>query len=394
MRKFAPALKVSGYLVWFGVLFPVPSMAQIQTPPPDPPAPSGRPAFESAAAAYAHTYGVSESEAARRLSLQNAIADLEQEVKKTFPDRFAGLWIEHQPEFRVVVRLTGTIGTAANLVGLTSPVRNITQFEVAPRTLQLLIDTQEGLYRELLAEGVELDVGLDVKQAVVELYILGETQAEKVRQSRVGLLPDFVQIIAVHQLSTLDVDVRGGQAMVASTGGYCTSGPTVRNAAGVRGVTTNAHCPNTLDYDGVWTSFQAERQGNGAYDVQWHTVPGRTVRNQVNVGTATPLTVTATLAQAAQPLGSSVCKYGWTTGFTCGTIFDKNYGSQGQTGWVRVRNSGYDLSESGDSGAAWMQGDNTVYGIHVGGAESVDPWDAFYMGIDRVQILGLSVLTQ
>ena len=111
-------------------------------------------------------------------------------------------------------------------------------------------------------------------------------------------------------------------------------------------------------------------------------------------GTATPLTVTATLAQAAQPLGSSFCKYGWTTGFTCGTIFDKNYGSQGQTGWVRVRNSGYDLSESGDSGAAWMQGDNTVYGIHVGGAESVDPWDAFYMGIDRVQILGLSVLTQ
>lgn len=377
-----------------GALAMAPCVSRAQTgPAPEAPAPQGRPGFESAAAAYASTYRVAENEAARRLDLQNAIVALEAQVKQTYPDRFAGLWIEHEPAFRVVVRLVGDIDEARAIVEPGSPLSGLVHLETAPRTLQILIDTQEALYRSLLAEGVELDAGVDVRGSKVELYVLGDAAAEQLRSRRGASLPEFVEIKSVQQLGTLDVDVMSGQAMVDSAGGYCTSGPTVRNAAGTRGVTTSAHCPNTLAYDGVWTTFQAERLGSGPYDVQWHTVPSRTVRNQANLGGSTPTSVTATVAQASQPLGSSVCKYGWATGFTCGTVFDKNYASQGQTGWVRVRNSGYDLSGNGDSGAAWMQGSNTVYGIHVGGADSVDPWDAFYMGIERVSVLGLSVLT-
>jgi hypothetical protein len=58
------------------------------------------------ATAYAAQYGVSVDEGIRRFVLVRAAGDLESALLAEESATFAGLWIQHEPEFRVVVRFT------------------------------------------------------------------------------------------------------------------------------------------------------------------------------------------------------------------------------------------------------------------------------------------------
>ncbi len=57
-------------------------------------------------AAYAAEMGLSLEEAAKQLADQEGIGQLQQRLQASLPDTFAGLWIEHQPRYRVMVALT------------------------------------------------------------------------------------------------------------------------------------------------------------------------------------------------------------------------------------------------------------------------------------------------
>lgn len=55
---------------------------------------------------YASNTGVSTEEALRRFQLQDIAGKLGAELGKNETETLAGLWIEHTPEFRIVVRFT------------------------------------------------------------------------------------------------------------------------------------------------------------------------------------------------------------------------------------------------------------------------------------------------
>jgi len=55
---------------------------------------------------YAEHHGVSLDEALRRFDLRDAFGGLQVELTEKERDTFAGLWIEHTPEYRLVVRFT------------------------------------------------------------------------------------------------------------------------------------------------------------------------------------------------------------------------------------------------------------------------------------------------
>ncbi len=57
---------------------------------------------------YAERYNVSVSEAVDRLQLQKEIGDLDAALYAASPDMYAGLWIEHDPVYKVVVRYVDT----------------------------------------------------------------------------------------------------------------------------------------------------------------------------------------------------------------------------------------------------------------------------------------------
>jgi hypothetical protein len=59
------------------------------------------------AAAYARDFGVSVEEATRRLNIQAELHPLRSSLASAIGNRWAGGWLEHEPEFRFVVRVTG-----------------------------------------------------------------------------------------------------------------------------------------------------------------------------------------------------------------------------------------------------------------------------------------------
>lgn len=56
---------------------------------------------------YARSQGVSQEEAVRRLRIQSEMGGLIGQLRRTYEARLAGIIIEHQPAYRVRVRLTG-----------------------------------------------------------------------------------------------------------------------------------------------------------------------------------------------------------------------------------------------------------------------------------------------
>ena len=55
---------------------------------------------------YATRYGVDVAEAVRRLQFMDSVGQLDAQLTTNEPATFAGLWIQHTPDFRVIARFT------------------------------------------------------------------------------------------------------------------------------------------------------------------------------------------------------------------------------------------------------------------------------------------------
>ena len=62
--------------------------------------------LEMDALIYVRDTGVTLEEALHRFELQKAAGELNAELTVKEPDTFAGLWIEHEPDFKIVVGFT------------------------------------------------------------------------------------------------------------------------------------------------------------------------------------------------------------------------------------------------------------------------------------------------
>src|SRR5688500_5745237 len=62
---------------------------------------------DEAITSYSRTHGTTREEALRRLKLQDEQISAIARIRKEFQSRLAGVYIQHEPDYRVVVRLTG-----------------------------------------------------------------------------------------------------------------------------------------------------------------------------------------------------------------------------------------------------------------------------------------------
>jgi hypothetical protein len=56
--------------------------------------------------AYASSLNIDLDTAAHQLSLQELAGDLDAELSRKEADTYAGLWIQHSPQFRIIVQFT------------------------------------------------------------------------------------------------------------------------------------------------------------------------------------------------------------------------------------------------------------------------------------------------
>ncbi len=344
---------------------------------------------------YAATVGVGLDEAIRRLQLQDVVGDLEAELSEKEAQTFAGLWIEHTPTFRVVVRFTRQPGQTMGRYLVAYPaLADLVETRTARVSLADLQKAQDEALTSLRNAGIPLESGINVFDNRVELYVAeaNRLQFDAAMQGKTLRLADSVQVIAIKALGKTDADIYGGLPLSS-----CTSGFAVKKSDGTKGITTAGHCGNSLSYNGTSLTFKGEKYET-YYDIQWHTASGYTVKNKIRWWSdGSTRDITATKSRSSQSIGNYVCKYGKETHYTCGYISDKNYQPtyvpSAQATFIRVDNTaGYPvLRGPGDSGGPWFL-TSTAYGTH-SGAPGADPNDAIYMAINYVSGISVSVMT-
>ncbi|WP_408950201.1 S1 family peptidase [Lysobacter sp. Hz 25] len=351
------------------------------------------------AVSYAQQFKVPLAEAKRRTAQVPEIALLEQRLQRELPDTFAGLYIEHQPTYRVVVRFTKT--PKALLSRYTQDPLFVAQ--LAPRPLELLRGAQEELAAQLSQSGVAFESGLDLKTSQVNLFVLDTATASK-RLSGLMAVADYIKLHKVPALMTPTAIVGGSRVDGATL--RCTTGFNVVNATRELGVITAGHCENALTYIGspnVTLAFKSE-QNSGSLDLQWNKQSGGTPQvqsNQIKLvgGPQATMEITSVTTSANLPLGATACKNGITTNYTCGQVADKNAQAMynGAVGtFIRVHNaSNQVMNDVGDSGGP-VFGTNTAYGIVHGRGGPGTPThnDLYFVPVDHFSALGVSVLKE
>jgi streptogrisin C len=340
------------------------------------------------AAAYAAQNEVSLDEAVRRLGLQAEIGRLDATLTDQEPT-FAGLWVEHKPQFKLVVRFQDKSAEGRLRTRLaTTPLANV-PVEIRPAAASLAqLETRRAAAKQRIKRlGIPVDTDINIQENRVEI------QSDRAQAVRAAIaaerapLPERVEILAVPSLAKPSV-LRGGDG----DPGMCTGGFTVRDYYGRVGITTAAHCSNSTTFQGMPLPFVDEAFYDSG-DVQWHLAcPYTEVTNEFNSGLGYR-GCTGARGRADQTVGTYVCKWGTTTGRTCGYIQSRHaepsYVPGSDDTFVRVNGYGAVLSAPGDSGGPWFL-ETIAYGINSG---AYSDGDAIYMPINYLERIAVSVLT-
>jgi streptogrisin C len=327
---------------------------------------------------YAAQFQVTRDEALRRLDAEQASVPATDAIAREFADRLAGMAIEHVPEYRVVVLLTGTQPvadrTAAGvpIVFRTGAKATRTQAIAAMKTH--LIDIRSEL------PGLR-GAGYDQRTGEIVLLIRPEDAqrlgiaAIRARAEQVGGVP--VRVV-VNDLLESNMEIDGGERVEGLNGetgrrNICTSGFVVTDGAR-GGIATAAHCPDELTYlapDGSSVPLAFAGQWGLAYqDVQINLSPDATEPIFRATSSAGSLRRLATWRnRGSTRAGDFVCHFGESSGYSCAEVELTDYAPPGalcggpcEPTWVTVRGPG---CIAGDSGGPVFSG-AVAFGIAKG----------------------------
>lgn len=153
---------------------------------------------------YADDQGVSLEEAIRRLELQEelSLSGLGPALEANEGDTFAGLWIQHEPEYRFVVLFTrdGEETIRPYIEG--EPWASIVEVRNgAGATLKEIEAAQAQAGRLVRELDIRADSGINVQENQVELYVTDKARLDAALREADLRLPDHVAVIEVERLA-------------------------------------------------------------------------------------------------------------------------------------------------------------------------------------------------
>lgn len=238
------------------------------------------------------------------------------------------------------------------------------------------------------------DLTIDVFSNKITLEASSLAALDSFLSDRALQLPATAEVVLVERLAEPSANIYGGLALSP-----CTSGFSVKNSTGTKGIVTAGHCDNNVSYSGTSLPYKGG-SFTGSNDEQWHTAPDFSVRNWATDGVfdSTPYyrVITGTTSRANQALNSFYCKYGKSTKYHCGYLISKTrapgYVPNVNPTFMELHRDGVDLCNGGDSGGPIFSGGSAL-GITSGCAGSgID--NIFYTAINYVTGgLSVSVLT-
>ena len=327
---------------------------------------------------YAARYGVPAGEAVRRLRAQQASVAATDAIAREFASRLAGISIEHSPDYRILVLLTGLEPvpdrSAAGVPILFRTGAKATRAQATAAMRRHLIDLRSELpgargagYDQRTGEVVLLVTNSDVERFGAEAI---RTRAEQVSGVPVR--------VVVNALIEQNMAVAGGGRVegISSTTGrrnVCTTGFVVTDGSR-SGVATAAHCPDELIYrarDGDSVPLPFVGQWGLAYqDVQINLgPPSGAPLFFADRGADSLRRVTTWRNRDSTRAGDFVCHFGESSGYSCAEVLLTDYAPPGdlcggpcQPTWVTVAGPG---CMPGDSGGPVFSG-GVAFGIAKG----------------------------
>lgn len=128
-------------------------------------------ALRQDAEAYAEAQGISLEKAIQRLRMQDPIGELNAVLQERESDVFGGLWIQHQPEYRAIVLVTGDQNRIRRRYIRGSSIEDDVEIRSVTTTLAALYRVQTDLLQHLDKVGSRASTGIDVRENCVSLYV-------------------------------------------------------------------------------------------------------------------------------------------------------------------------------------------------------------------------------
>lgn len=326
----------------------------------------------------AHDEGRPVGSVIRQHGLQDEFERVADDLRIQYPDTFAGSHI-NRPDGSAWFAFVGDVPeqARARLAALHAPSEVVTGMRHSLESLEQVA------WR--ITSGLEVKAGAGVSQEdqAIEVTLAEATPgqralaADKARRiaAAAGVevrIDDTAGGVASH-----DGYARGGSNLRGhnSSGDYygCTMGFVMRTGSGAYRMGSAGHChPKT--WQSTRMILRSMDGGTSSYiknTIAWEDSTGDI--GLWTLGTFKPMAVfyaKSTMKSSVRgwirypSVGSSVCKFGSSSGFTCDVINNSSWSWMGLGQLVRTRN---DKSHSGDSGGPWFSG-NTAYGVHMGSA--------------------------
>jgi hypothetical protein len=355
---------------------------------------------------------------ARGWTLEQARADrdvaerlgrVQEQVASQAPDAFVGGVLSSAPGGTATLLVKGkaneVVRKAVADAGI--PIRIA---DGQPYSLKELSERSMLLQKQLTALGYrDFSTAVDVTNARLLAAVTSRSGLPASLSALTAALPS--QLRTGVQLTVVDKPVGklsaafGGMVVYDTTGGWCTSGWSVRhNTTGTTGVTTAGHCqgidtivdPGPEPDVGYSFPLQAEHRGTWG-DIQWHTTPSPQA-DDFYASTTEIRDVAAVEPQSGITVGEAVCVFGRSSNVRgCGTTVTYPISSctlDGFTYGQLAAMSGPGTIAGGDSGGGWSF-NWTAYGSTTGWCNFGDNIGrAVWGAADRYdEALGVSVRT-
>jgi len=353
------------------------------------------------AAEYVRLFAVPQDEAERRLAALEASIPITDAIEAKYRDRVAGISIQHRPDLRIDVYLTGSDPVpdeTLDLAGMKLPVTFRTGALASRDKVIWAVTWHQAQIRAMFSRPPAM--GLDPRTGeLVVLITSGEAKSgvEQWRKKVEAIAGVPVSIRVVDQVDVnLSAPPIGGARLEGNSPDdgkryLCTSGFVVTD--GTRyGIATAAHCLDQMsfiapDHSEVPLTFVGQ-WGWGYHDVQIGTVPGP-LAGLFFADTAKTIErpVTGMRTRDQTRAGDFVCHRGERTGYSCAVVELTDFAPAGDLcggaclpTWVTVAGP---TCKGGDSGSPVFSG-TTALGILKGATYRPDGSCAFYfyMSVD------------
>lgn len=343
---------------------------------------------------YGQAHDVSLGEAIGRLRAQQESVAETDRIQQTYRDRLAGIAIEHQPAYRIVVLLTGTEPVPDQIIqagGIAVPI--VFRTGATATVDQLLAALNDHRVDIAAALSGPPGIGIDPRAGTLVVMVRAgdvEVEGADALTARLAAIAGVPVRIRVLDRPDLNLDAEGGSRVegVDPANGRrfaCTTGFVVTDSVQT-GIVTAAHCPYTLTYYGPG-GVRIPLRFAGAWGARYQDVQVQ-VSDQplrplfyADAARTAPRAVTSWRNRTSTRAGDVVCHRGERTGYSCSQVELIDYappadlcGGPCDAVWVTVAGPS---CKGGDSGGPVFAG-TIAFGILKGGSYRRDGTCNFY----------------